>query len=95
VTVGLAQEWPVLNSTKISWLNASCNNNYADFMQRLDMQPRYKLKISIRNETGFLADCRWGLPVSGNTTKAETMRYALSESGSVLTVYVTIWTTGK
>jgi len=98
VTLGLAQEWPVLNSTKISWLNASCNtlpSGYAKIMENLDVHPRYRMKITIRNETAFLVDCGLGAPISGNVTKAETKRYALSESGSVLVVYVTIWTTGK
>ncbi len=93
--VGLAQEWPVMNSTKISWLNTSCNNDYAGFMGKLDVHPRYKMKITIRNETSFLADCRWGLAMPDNVTKAETKRYAISESGNLLTVYVGIWTTGK
>ncbi len=95
IVVGLAQEWPVLNSTKISWLNASCNSDYGGFVKKLDVHPKYRMKITIRNETAFLADCRWSQAISGNVTKAETKRYALSESGSVLAVYVTIWTTGK
>ncbi|MCX6814126.1 MAG: hypothetical protein NTY20_00525 [Candidatus Aenigmarchaeota archaeon] len=95
ITVGLAQEWPVLNSTKITWLNSSCNNNYDGFVKKLDVQPRYRMKITVRNETSFLADCRWGQPISGNVTRADVRRYALSESGNVLTVYVVIWTTGK
>jgi hypothetical protein len=95
ITVGVGQEWPVLNSTKISWLNTSCNNNYANFMGKLDVHPRYRVKITIKNKTSFLADCRWGLSIPDNVTKAETKRYAISESGDLLTVYVGIWTTGK
>jgi len=98
ITVGLAEDWPVLNSTKISWLNTSCNalpSGYAKITESLDVHPRYRMKIIIRNETSFLVDCGLGVPISGNSTKAETKRYALSESGSVLSVFVTIWTTGK
>ena len=100
ITVGIAQEWPVLNSTKISWLNASCNNDYGNFLRKLDMSPKHRLKIMIMETqasgaVSIMADCRLGVPISGNVTKAETRRYALSETGNILTVYVGVWTTGK
>ena len=103
VIAGLAQEWPVLNSTKISWLNASCNSlpsGYDNLMKRLGLNPKHRLRITITETqpSGAVltrADCRWGVPVTGNAAKAETRRYALSESGNMLGVNVIVWTTGK
>ena len=100
VTVGLAQEWPVLNSTKISWLNSSCNSGYENFIKKFDLSPKHRLKITVIETTVeagpvVRADCRWGVPISNTAASVETRRYALSESGNILTVYVVIWTTGK
>jgi hypothetical protein len=102
ITVGLAQEWPVLNSTKISWLNSSCNSpsGYDSLMEMLDLPPKHRLKLTITETlpsgaVSVKADCMWGLPISSNAAKAEVRRYALSEAGNVLAVYVGVWTTGK
>ena len=97
VVMGLAEEWPVLNFTKISWLNSSCNNDYAGFSTKLDVPPGKRLKIKVVNETdkSVMADCRWGQPISGNVTKAETRRYAVLNTSDVVSVYVCIWSTGK
>ncbi len=97
VVMGLAEGWPVLNSTKISWLNTSCNIDYAGFSTKLDVPPGKRLKLTVVNETSKakMADCQWGQAVSGNVTKAETTRYAVLSTGDVVSVYVCIWSTGK
>lgn len=100
ITPGLAEGWPVLNSSKISWLNASCNSDYEDFVRILGLNPGHRLKLTITETqpsgaVSVMADCRWGLTVTGNVTKAETKRYALSESGNMLGVKVVVWTTGR
>lgn len=100
VVMGLAKDWPVLNSTKISWLNSSCNNDYGRFSDKLGMQPKHRVKITISETQAdgtvlVRAECMWGQAVPGYVNKAEAKRYALSESGNVLTVYVLVWTTGK
>lgn len=95
--VGLAEEWPVLNSTKIAWLNSSCNSGYEAFAAKLAVPPGKRLKITVINETSKakMAECKWGQTVSGNATKAETTRYAVLNTSDVVSVYVCIWSTGK
>lgn len=104
VVVGLAEEWPVLNSTKIQWLNNSCSDaaGYIDLLGKFDLvekpylieKPRYDMKIHIKNETGaLLLDCaspyRRDLPQ--NISVANMERFAVSEYGSVLIIDVWVW----
>jgi hypothetical protein len=98
--VGLAQEWPVLNSTKISWLNSSCNSDYENFVKRFDVSPKHRLKVTVTETlpsgaASVRADCRWGVDIPSTAASVETRRYALSESGNILAIRVGIWTTGK
>ncbi len=97
LVTGIAENWPVLNSTKISWLNSSCNTGYEAFAAKLDVPPGKRLKLTVINENSGskMADCKWGQAVSGNVTKAETTRYAVLTTGDVVSVYVCIWSTGK
>jgi len=102
VSPGLAQEWPVLNDSKIRWLNSSCNtlpSGYEDLLKKLDLSPKHRVKIRITETmpagTSVRADCRWEVPIANTAASVETRRYALSESGNILTVGVIIWTTGK
>ena len=101
--VGLVQEWPVLNSTKIQWLNDSCSTRpgYIDLLGRFDLlekpyfieKPSYNMKIQIKNETSTLLDCaspyRPELPQ--DIPRANIERFALSEDGSLLIMDVWVW----
>lgn len=90
--VGLSEEWPVLNYSKIMWMNASCNSDYHGFMDKLGVPYRNGLKIMVMDEQGgYLADCMWGKPVPANMAKAEAKRYGLNQTGSVLAVSVYVW----
>jgi hypothetical protein len=103
--VGLAENWPVLNRTKISWLNSSCNNtyanyNYANLSKNLGISPVNRLKIMVKETkpdktVSDLVDCPPGKMV--NARKAETKRYALVSDASnpsamnVASVFIYIW----
>jgi hypothetical protein len=100
VVAGLADGWPVLNRTKINWMNAYCNNNYQAFTDNLEISPRNRLKIVV-NETrpdgtvSSLADCPSGQ--TAGLGKTETRRYVLVPDASspgvmnVAVVYVYVW----
>ena len=100
VLAGVAEDWPVLNRTKIFWLNVSCNNDYPGFLSNLGLSSRNGLKVVI-NETkpdgtvSSLADCPAGRLV--NVKRAEAKRYALAPDVSspnimnVAGVFVYVW----
>jgi hypothetical protein len=97
---GLADRWPVLNRTKMSWLNAYCNGNYAAMLDNLGVNPSKRLKIVI-NETrqngavSTLVDCPSGQLVG--VKRIEARRYALVPDSAIpgtlnaANVYVYIW----
>jgi hypothetical protein len=97
---GLSEDWPVLNRTKIIWLNSSCNSNYQGFMDNLGVNPGKRLKIVI-NETrpdgtvSALANCPSQQKVGIRNTEAK--RHALVPDASnpsimnVASIYIYIW----
>jgi len=87
---GLAEDWPVLNSSKIQWLQTYCVGNYGGLTRNLGIEERNSLRIVV-NESGNpagLVDCG---PKIAWPARAEARRVALSESKKVLSVYVGIW----
>ena len=84
VIPGLAEEWPVLNSTKIYYLENYCDSNGLGML--LDIGDNLMLKIKDSSDI-VLADCGSAPP----DTYSKTTRYALNESGSRLVVEVYAW----
>ncbi|MEM7815569.1 MAG: hypothetical protein QXN71_00440 [Candidatus Aenigmatarchaeota archaeon] len=87
ISPGLAEDWPLLNSTKISWFNTTCNSDYEGVMKNLGVHPRYRVKIVVKNESSELAKCTMGEP-SGRTT--EVRRFGVSDKGFI-TVSIWVW----
>ncbi len=88
---GLASKWPILNSTKIQWLNTSCTNNYQNILKSFEINStKNGLKITI-TEIGNskpLLDC--GI-LPENKIHASMRRIALSETGKLLRLEVSVW----
>ncbi|HDD72648.1 MAG TPA: hypothetical protein ENG00_00990 [Candidatus Aenigmarchaeota archaeon] len=91
VAVGLAKKWPVLNTTKIKWLNNTCKNDYTGLLRKLEVNPlRHSLHIKI-NEIGNpapLVDCG---NISHGVMAVNHQRITLSESGNLLKINVWVW----
>ena len=90
--LGLAVEWPVLNSTKISWLNKSCHSDYQNLMRKLDIDPnRHSVDINIVEEgnPAELVQCERVAPE--RTDLARTRRTAISDTGNILKIEVVFW----
>jgi hypothetical protein len=92
-TVGLAEEWPVLDEQKIADLDTWCPGNQEVLFRLLDVDPEfngiklYVTKLGPSEET--LLDCGW-LPTT--TERAVISRYGVSNlDGSVLRINVTYW----
>jgi hypothetical protein len=91
-SLGVAEEWPVLNKTKISWLNKSCYSDYNGLLRVLGIDPdANSLDIDIieeGNPTG-LVQCEKSPP--DGVQSASTRRTAISDSGSMLKIEVVFW----
>ena len=91
-SAGVADEWPVLNSTKISWLNDSCFSDYANLMRTFDIDPgRHYVDIDIMEEGNpeDLVQCERSSPEG--IELATTRRTAVSDTGKILIVEVAFW----
>lgn len=95
-TVGLASEWPALNSTKIRLLAEYCRNDFQGLRGKLGLDER----VSDFSERGFNARIRIskdGVEMLGcgpetppiNTGTAE--RFGVSEDGTLLKIEVFVW----
>jgi hypothetical protein len=91
-SAGLVGEYPVLDSTKISWLNNSCNLDYQNLMRILDIDPDlHSVDIDIMEEgnPAGLVQCSKTPPDGAEF--ATTRRTAISDSGKILKLEVTFW----
>jgi len=100
VVAGIAQEWPVLNRTKASWLNNYCDDYYVALMNNLGVSQQNRLKIVV-NETRStgqvrnVVDCPTDMVPGAERTEAR--RYALipavaaGEPLNPAVVYVYLW----
>jgi len=96
---GLAEEWPVLSSTRIDEMERRCLNDYQGLVRELGLFKEYaetvryynlKVKIDWINGTNIL-DCMGpGLMDVKAAQKGEVRRYALL-NGDVVTVDVIVW----
>jgi hypothetical protein len=101
ISIGLASGYPVLDSTKMQYLQSYCSNNYRDTLDKLNIMgaPFYLagggkgfdayLEI---NETGGASRLSCGQP-PGGALFAEVHRVALSDDSpkKVLLVRVMVW----
>jgi hypothetical protein len=95
LSVGLASEWPVLDGTKVSNLDDYCDNNYIDFISKLDLLDKplfgdYNVKFIIETPSDYY-ECVPPLGKGpGNLTSANIKRYAVLD-GEIATVNVWVW----
>jgi len=89
---GLEKDWPVLDSQKISWLNASCKGSYNSLLRTLDIDPMtggLDIDITEMGTGKNLVECQKSLPEG--IPYAHARRVALSESGKLLRIDVYVW----
>ena len=86
---GLALEWPVLNQTKIGWMDSYCNTNYKELSDSMNMDRNVRgFQIRISEGGVTLMDCG---QLARGIINAVVERVALSESGNLLRVNVWTW----
>ena len=91
--IGLALEWPVLSSSRISSLDSWCSSNPQRFLELLDVDYRYNgasLEIVEFTDPGESTLLRCGTPPE-NMQSASITRFAASEGGNLLKVTVSYW----
>jgi hypothetical protein len=91
-TPGLADGWPVLNTTKIQYMDAYCSSpiNYEVVLRKLDINSSrgHGMKIELNDTGGNLMLCGY-LP--GGFINAKVERFAISDTGEYLTMTVWAW----
>lgn len=91
-TLGLAVEWPVINSTKIGYLDGYCasNQNYQTILRKLDINYSrgHGMLMYINTSSTNLMEC--GLLPEG-FVNANIERFALSDQDELLTMSIWIW----
>jgi hypothetical protein len=97
VSVGLAEEWPVLNSSKIMWLQRYCEypDNYTSLVKSFWIDPKnVSVKIiideNVLGNTVTVLECPIWLGPS-KVRLAETKRYAVLANKNMATAYVYVW----
>jgi hypothetical protein len=89
VQIGLAQEWPVLDSAKVSGLGDYCASNYIDVLEKLDAGDN-RIRIAVSEASGILLmSC--GPDAPATALKTSVRRFALSDSNSMVMVGVWLW----
>lgn len=100
--VGLAESWPVLNSSKIQALQAFCNDplNYTDFLMKLNLEEKpgfgtYDARLIINNtKTGAtLLDCKPPLSpfLPSSVSSTHLKRFAILNNSDPVEVIIWIW----
>ncbi len=90
IVMGLAVDWPVLNATKIQYMETYCSANYETVLNKLDINSSrgHGVRIEVNNTIGNLMDCGF-LP--DGFVNARIDRFALSDGGEYLTMIVWVW----
>ena len=87
--VGVAIVWPVVNNTKLSYLEDYCATNYANLIERLDLVGK-KVSIIVDDSSGAnVISCGPNLP--GSVLHSYVKRFALSENGKILVFNMWVW----
>jgi hypothetical protein len=86
---GLSDGWPVLNATKVQYLQAYCAADYEGLAAEFGLGERHGISIRI-NETGVgeILSCGSRTP---SAVHANVRRVALTEAGDVALVEVSVW----
>jgi hypothetical protein len=96
--IGAEKEWPVLNRTRIADINRTCNEDYVNFLRRLDLEEinfygtrLYKVRIVIDDLDGEtnLMDC--GMEPGYVFQNAYVQRIALSDDNNILKIGIWVW----
>jgi hypothetical protein len=91
--IGLAEDWPVLDESKIDGLNWYCSNYRDDTMQLLNIDPNIhgaRLEINKTVSGGEVSLLVCGKLPRG-IQNAKISRFGISEDGSLLKVLVWYW----
>ncbi len=88
--LGLAEEWPVLNSTSIQYLDAYCGSSYVSLVGMLGINQSlgHGIRIEANDTSGSILDCGQ-LPEGLVNVRID--RLALSETGDVIRFSVLVW----
>lgn len=103
LSVGLSEGWPVLNSTRIAYLNALCNSDYTKTLDMLDIESKsftiqesgfnrsYNMNMTIINMTSnkVILDC--GKEISLRAEKGGIKRFGVSNTSDVLVFELWLW----
>jgi hypothetical protein len=89
ISPGLAVEWPVLNQTRIGWMDSYCRTNYTELAKTMGVGPDlYGFRIEVAEDEGNLMECG---QLARGRINAMVERVVLSESGELLSVVVWTW----
>lgn len=92
--IGLSAGWPVLNDTRMQYFQAYCGPNKDDMLKKLDVNINKgrDIRIEINDSSGYVLKCG-SVPMIGvnATVSANIKRFALSESGEILTMKIVAW----
>lgn len=90
--LGLVDRWPVLNSTKIQYMDSYCSSpiNYENMLRKFDINSStgHGMKIELNDTNGNIMLCGY-LP--DGFINAKTERFAISDAGKYLTMTVWAW----
>ncbi len=89
VMIGVSDDWPVLNSTKMQYLESYCSTDYQDLKYRLGLGPDNGVAMLV-NETGMGEIMRCGVPETG-ARYAKVTRFGITESNNVARIDVWVW----
>ncbi len=86
---GIGEEWPVLNTTKMGYLEQYCSDDYAGLLGRLDLEGN-RIRISAETVDGAgVLGC--GPQVPSGALNVKTRRYALNETLDIIILDLYIW----
>lgn len=91
VYIGLELDWPVMNRSKIEWLDVYCASDYDELKGLLGMR-EFRVRIGITElvtSPTTILQCGPDIPPGFPSTTVN--RYALDEDGDVLKVSVWVW----
>ena len=89
LSLGIEDDWPYVNSTKIRYLNTTCSTSQGyNYIRNMLTGALYHIKIIVKDSSGYeYMNCGYGI----NQTTGRTTRYALNESGNALTLDFYVW----
>jgi hypothetical protein len=89
LVVGVSDDWPVLNSTKLQDLEDYCGSDYEGLKYRLGLGPRNGMAILV-NETGVGEIMQCSSPET-EVSHSKVTRFGLTEAGNIAKIEIWVW----